>query len=415
MSIDDQTRSALIRGVTAFAVVLSVGSAAVYASGRLDRSDGAEIASPTATVTSPIPTPSVGTPEAWLAWVPGGLPDGFTSEMTSVPGVADATAATADIAWLTSSTNSRGVLVDRPSDPYMIPIDTTGVEQPAFASFLQQPERRLVADLTQGQGILSESEAKLRHLDIGSTLTFNTGEDVSIVGTLPDVLMGGYELLVSRSTGKRIGVTHERYALVDVRPYANITSEELAHRLEPYLPLDAAYPYVEVRAPGETKYLRANDRESPPIVLKERFGEFDAYPDPTSAKGLEIDPAWVQSHIESQDLPVLGTVTCNVAALDLLRHAMNQLRDRGNGGDVTAVGSCYDPIAGASDPNGPLTGFPFGASIELDPGTNPPGSPPEQSPPVVAAMARWGFGWGGRDAFPQGALFRYHARSAARD
>jgi hypothetical protein len=414
MSIDDQTRSALIRGVTAFAVVLIVGSAAVYASGRLDRSDGAEIPSPTSAITSPIPTPSVGTPEAWLTWVPGGLPDGFTSEMTTVPAIADATAATADVAWLTSSTNSRGVLVDRPIDPYMIPIDTTGVG-PAFASFLQQPERRLVADLAQGDGILSESEAKLRHLDVGSTLTFDTGEDVSIVGTLPDVLMGGYELLVSRSTGEKIGVTHERYALVDVRPYANITSEELAHRLEPYLPLDAPYPYVEVRAPGETKYLRANDRESPPIVLKERFGEFDAYPDPTSAKGLKIDPAWVQTHIESRDLPLLGTVTCNVAALDLLRRAMAQLRDRGKGEDVTAVGSCYDPIAGPSDPNGPLTGFPFGASIELDPGTNPPGSAPEQSPSLVAAMARWGFGWGGRDAFPQGALFRYHARSAARD
>ena len=414
MSIDDLTRSALIRGVTAFAVVLFVGSAAVFASGRLERSDGATSPTPTSAVSSPLPTPAVGTPEAWLAWVPGGLPDGFVSEMTSVPAIAEATPATADIAWLTSSTNAGGALVDRPNDPYMIPIDTTGVEAP-FASFLPQPERRLVADLAQGQGILSESEAKLRHLDVGSTLTFSTGEDVSIVGTLPDSLMGGYELLVNRSTGERLGVTHERYALVDVRPFANVTSGELADRLEPYLPLDAPYPYVEVRAPGETKYLRANDREAPPLVLKQRFGEFDAYPDPASAKGLKIDPLWVQSHIESQDLPVIGAVTCNVVALDLLRHAMNQLRDRGNGGDVTGHGACYRPIADANGPNGPFNGSPFGASIELDPGTNPPGSAPEQSPSLVAAMARWGFGWAGRDAYPQGALFRYHARSVARD
>jgi hypothetical protein len=415
MSMDDPTRSALIRGVTAFVVVLSVGSAAVYASGRLDRETGAAPPSPSPSVTSPPPAQGVATPEAWLAWVPGGLPDGFVSQMTTIPAIVDATTATADIAWLTTSTNSRGALVDQPSDPYMIPIDTTGVEQPAFASFLQPPERRLVAGLERGQGVLSESEAKLRHLDVGSTLTFSTGKEISIVGTLPDVLMGGYELLVGRSTGEKIGVTHERYALLDVRPYSHVTSEELARRLEPYLPLDAPYPHVEVRAPGETKYLRANDREAPPLVLKERFGEFTAYPDPQSAKRIKIDRSWLNTHIASEDLPVLGTVQCNNVALDLFRRAMDQLRAKGNGAAVTSVGACWVPIADATDPDGPLTGAPFGASIEIDPGSNPPGSTPEQSPALVAAMARWGFGWAGRDAYQQGALFRYHARSVARD
>jgi hypothetical protein len=414
MSMDDPTRSALIRGVTAFVVVFFVGSAAVYASGRLDQDAGAAPPSPSTSVTSPPPSPGVATPEAWLAWVPGGLPDGFVSQMTTIPAIVDTTTATADIAWLTSSTNSRDALLDQPSDPYMIPIDTTGVE-PAFASFLQPPERRLVAGLERGQGVLSESEARLRHLNVGSTLTFSTGEEVSIVGTLPDVLMGGYELLVGRSTGEKIGVTHERYALLDVRPYSHVTSDELARRLEPYLPIDAPYPFVEVRAPGETKYLRANDREAPPLVLKERFGEFAAYPDPGSAKKIVIDRTWVQDHVASENLPVLGTVTCNTVALDLLRRAMNQLRAKGHGGDVTGHGPCYEPVADVTGPDGPLTGAPFGASIEIDPGSNPPGSQPEQSPALVAAMARWGFGWSGRDAYPQGALFRYHARSVARD
>jgi hypothetical protein len=51
----------------------------------------------------------------------------------------------------------------------------------------------------------------------------------------------------------------------------------------------------------------------------------------------------------------------------------------------------------------------------IDPGSNEPGSTPTQRPSVIAAMARWGFGWAGRDAYPQGALFRFHARSVARD
>ena len=155
--------------------------------------------------------------------------------------------------------------------------------EPGFASFLPQPERRLVAGLDPRQGILSESAAKLRHLGVGSTLTFSTGNDVTIVGTLPDVLMGSYELLVDRATARGIGVTHERYILFQVRPAAHPTAPELAQRFVPYLPIDVPYPVVEVRAPGETKYLRANDREAPPIVLKERFGEFQAQPDPIKA------------------------------------------------------------------------------------------------------------------------------------
>jgi hypothetical protein len=62
-----------------------------------------------------------------------------------------------------------------------------------------------------------------------------------------------------------------------------------------------------------------------------------------------------------------------------------------------------------------LTPAPFGAAILIDPGSNEPGSTPSQHPSVIAAMARWGFGWAGRDAYPQGALFRFHARSVARD
>jgi hypothetical protein len=413
MSIDVATRSALIRGVTAFAVVFAVGSAAVFAAGRIGQPEAAPPSS-TAVVTSAPPTPGTQTPEAWLAWVPGGLPDGLASEMTSIPVIADTTTATADVAWLTSSTNAHGTLVDAPNAPDMIPIDTTGVD-PGFATFLQPPERRLVADLRPGQGVLSESEAKLRGLDVGSTLTFSTGKAVPIVGTRPDVLMGGYELLVGRTTGVKIGVTHERYVLFNVKPSSHITSGQLAQRLVPYLPFDAPYPVVEVRAPGETTYLRANDRAAPPIVLKERFGEFQAYPDPTSAKLVNIDRTWVEDHIASDTLPVLGTVSCNSVTLDLLRHAMNRVKADGNSGDVTGHGACYAPVLDPTDPDGPFTAAPFGASIDINPGTNPPGTPPSQPPALVAAMARWGFGWGGRDAYQQGALFRYRAGTIARD
>ena len=165
MDFDDLTRTALIRGAIAFAVVLVVGSTAVFTSGHLRASSGVQ-PSTTPVSPSPVQPAATGTPEAWLAWVPGGLPDGFGSSITAIPAIGATTTATADIAWLTGSSDARGRPVDQPVAPFMIPIDTTGVE-PGFASFLPQPERRLVAGLDPRQGILSESEAKLRHLGVG--------------------------------------------------------------------------------------------------------------------------------------------------------------------------------------------------------------------------------------------------------
>ena len=52
MTLDDLTRTALIRGATAFAVVLVVGSTAVYTSARLrGDSEGAAVADPGQPVT----------------------------------------------------------------------------------------------------------------------------------------------------------------------------------------------------------------------------------------------------------------------------------------------------------------------------------------------------------------------------
>jgi hypothetical protein len=363
--VDESNRRSLIRAVTAFLVVLVVGSVAVALVGRATGPDqSAPTPPPTATSTSSGP-PVVATPRAWLAWVPGGLPDGFDRALSSL-----------DVA-------------------------------PTFASFLPEPERRTVANLKQGQGLLSQTAARLRGIKSTGTLTFDTGKTVKIVGTLPDVLMGGYELLVTRFTGTTIEVTHDRYALFDIRPGPNPVPVQLAAQLIPALPADAPYPDVEVRAPGQTTFLRANDRELPLALLKRQFNEFTAYPSTTSPGMLEIDPTWVQDNIQSAQVPVLGTVTCNVQAIPALKKAMQLLTNSSNESAVTDVGDCYKAVFQVDGPGPPISAQTFGAAIELNPQSNVRGQPPSQSPKLVGAMAKAGFGWAGKDAYPQGALFRY--------
>jgi hypothetical protein len=410
--MDALQERALLRGLGTFLAVMIVGSLAVtLATGG---SDGADGATPSPTSPSPSVTGPVAAPQAWLAWVPGGLPPGFGDLVSTVTDVTSSTTATADIAWMTASFDAEGDGVDQPKAPWMIPLDVTGVD-PTFASFIPEPERQLVQNLGADEGILSESEAHLRGLGEGSSLLFRGGTTVDIVGTLPDALMGAYELLVPRATGTDIGVAHERYSLFHVRSQTNPTPDMLTPEFDDLLPPDAPYPAVEIRSPGQATYLRANDRTIPPLALKQTFGEFEARPDPTDAGRIAIDPDWINENIRSATLPVLGTVTCASQMLPLLKQAVREITSAGVAAQIVDVGPCFDPVAAPTDPSGPLTAADWGVSIQLNPTSNPPGADPSQPKDLIHEMYKLGFGWGGNDAYPQGALFRYRKAAGAQD
>jgi hypothetical protein len=409
--MDALERRALTRGLVTFAAVALIGSTIVWLGSRTDVGS-----SPPASATGPTPSVSVTppTPEAWLAWVPGGLPLGFGDLVSTVPDVTAATTATADIAWMTASLDANGDGVDQPEPPWMIPMDTTGVD-PTFASFLPEPERQRVENLRPGQGILSESEANLRGLGTGSTLLFQGGQQVDIVGMLPDALMGAYELLVPRETGLKLGVTTERYVLFHVKSNASLTADELIPALSDLLPVQTPYPAVEVRAPGDTEYLRANDRVMPPLLLKQTFGEFEAHPDASKPGHIVIEQRWVQDHIESATLPILGSIECNADILTALKRAIHAIAAAGQAASITDVGLCFAPVSTVHDPSGPLAPADWGVSIQLNPSSNPPGEQPTMPRSIIQQMYKVGFGWAGNDAYPQGALFRYRTVSAPRD
>ncbi|MDP9185291.1 MAG: hypothetical protein M3O29_06455 [Actinomycetota bacterium] len=410
--MDALLRRALLRGLATFIIVMVIGSSLVSAFGGDDERSAEPTIAPTSPTSTATPTPA--TPRTWLAWVPGGLPQGFGDLVSTVTDVTASTTATADIAWMTASLDVNGDAVDQPKAPWMIPLDVTGVDA-TFASFVPEPERQLVQDLRPNEGILSESEAHLRGLSEGSTLLFRGGSEINIVGTLPDALMGAYELLVTRDTGEQLGVVHERYALFHVRSSGNPTADSLAPSFLDLLPTDAPYPAVETRAPGEAAYLRANDRVIPPLVLKQTFGEFQARPDPTDIGRISIDPTWIQDNIRSATLPVLGTVTCDTQTIPLLKRAVHEITIAGLSDEIVDIGPCFEPVASPTDPNGPLPPAAWGVSIQLNPSSNPPGDKPTQPKEIIQEMYGLGFGWAGNDAYPQGALFRYRKPPAAQD
>ena len=352
-------------------------------------------------------------PATFLAWVPGGLPAGFSRAVADLPWIDRTTAVAEDNVWMIRSWSSDGAAVDHPTPPYAIPIDAAAVTPRSFGAFLPPPDRAIVAALADGQGVLGATSAALRGLGPGAELMFRGGTRVRIVDVLPDELVGAAELLVSKATGSAIGVHRQRYLLLQPSDGETFGSAELRRLLRPLLPADLGiYRRVQVRAPGETPFFRSGDAVLPPVMLKTLFGEFAARPSPRRPGYLDVDPAWVRANIVTTTVPLLGRVTCNRALIPQVRDAMTALELRGLGGLVRSYDGCFAPKFVNRDPTAMLSHHAWGIAFDCNFLGNAYGQPPQQDPRLVRTMQRWGFIWGGSFIVPDGNHFEYRRAPA---
>jgi hypothetical protein len=403
--VDPIRRRALIAAGIAASITLAIGLTAVAITSGDGGDTDARLPSGAATsnpASSPEPKKAV-TPDAYLAWVPGGLPPGFTAGASKLHAFDRVTAVLQDNVWMTRSADSTGKVVDSPA-PYFIPIDAAGIEPARFGSFLPRPYRAAVAGLGPHQGILSETSATLRRIGVGGSLTFHGGT-VKIVAVLPDVLVGAQELVVDTPTARAIGVRHARYLLMSPKPGSSPNDDQLRAQLLPLLPASMQYPVVQVRAPGETTYLHSADLVLPQENIKQRFGEWAGRPG--DGGFLEIDPAWVNKNIVTTSVPILGRVTCNRRLIAPIKAAMRQLQNQGHASVVHDYEGCYVAKFLLNDPTSSISRHAWGAAIDINAAGSPYGAVPAQSRELIKAMERQGFIWGGRFIIPDGHHFEY--------
>ena len=391
----------MIAGLMIGLIVGGTLTLAVQSRGEQLREAGSDAAAPAV-------SGRVEAPATFLAWVPGGLPAGFSRAVASLPSIGRVTAVAEDNVWMTRSWSSDGAIVDHPRQPYAIPMDAAAVSPRSFAAFLPRPDGAIVAALADGQGVLGSTSAALRGLGPGAELKFQGGTRVRIVDVLPDELVGAAELLVSKSTGATIGVHRQRYLLMQPHAGATVSSTEWRRRLRPLLPANLGiYRKVQVRAPGETPFFRSGDAVLPPVMLKTLFGEFAARPSPGRPGYLDVDPAWVRANIVTTTVPLLGRVTCNRAIIPQLRGAMTALARRGLGELIHSYAGCFAPKFVNRDPGAMLSHHSWGIAFDCNFPGNAYGETPHQDPRLVRTMERWGFIWGGSFIVPDGNHFEY--------
>lgn len=107
------------------------------------------------------------------------------------------------------------------------------------------------------------------------------------------------------------------------------------------------------------------------------------------------DPGWVASHITTEVVPILGSVTCNKAIFPQLKAALSEVVTQGLAGEIhpDEYAGCYYPrfIAGSTQ----LSNHAFGLALDLNVPGNQRGTVGQINRDVVAIFKRWGFGWGG--------------------
>ncbi|UDY23372.1 M15 family metallopeptidase [Nocardioides sp. Kera G14] len=113
------------------------------------------------------------------------------------------------------------------------------------------------------------------------------------------------------------------------------------------------------------------------------------------AGGGRITPSseWVRSHISTQQVPILGAVTCNNALFPQLKAALADVLAQGLASKIHSTAGCYYPrfIAGTTS----ISNHAFGLAIDINAPENGRGTAGQMDRSVVAIFEKWGFTWGG--------------------
>ncbi len=109
------------------------------------------------------------------------------------------------------------------------------------------------------------------------------------------------------------------------------------------------------------------------------------------------DPAWVAEYIRTEEVPILGKVTCNKAYLPQLRGALLEIVDSGLEDKIhpDEYAGCYYPRYIGRDPANGLSLHSWGIAVDLNVPGNLRGSVGEIDRRVVAIFKKWGMAWGG--------------------
>ena len=380
--------------------------------GRLGEGDAPTDArgTPSPSLSSPEPVelvvPTKRAPTTMLAWTASGIPASIAASLSGSPGVAGVVRVVAGIDWIAKTVAEEGTVIDQPSGGRFIPLDIAVVPPTAYSAFVKPSERQLIRSLDGRSAVLSVTGAELRRARAGMKI-YLRDRTVTVVGIVSDDSTGGYEALVG---GAVPGSWTREYPFLLVALERASARAKVGKRVERMV--GAGTP-LQLRAQGETPFLRYGDSVLSEAYVKVLFGEFSAIPLPDGT--LDVDPAYRADHIITAPVPILGEVTCNRAIFPALRRVMRQIINEGLEHiiDPADFGGCYSPRTIISGPGARLSHHAYGIGFDLNVSENAYARQPRLDPRIVKIFEANDFTWGGRWLVPDGMHFEWNSFPAA--
>jgi len=210
----------------------------------------------------------------------------------------------------------------------------------------------------------------------------------------PSVHIGAYapliksiSAIVNEKRAEQLGIPHDNAMILST---GNLTPSKIIKKLQ-----QAAGPGLTL----QTLALEFNTQVQTAVLtgasVNQAVGTFSYTPHPDGT--VTPDPQWVHTYIRTEQVPIVGAVTCNKGMLPQLRAALSEVVQRGLADKIhpSQYGGCYYPRYIAHDPAKGLSLHTWGIAIDLNVPENQRGTAGQMDRQVVQIFKRWGFAWGG--------------------
>ena len=198
------------------------------------------------------------------------------------------------------------------------------------------------------------------------------------------------QAVVNSARGEQLGIPEGNALLIDTGVFS---PSELTEQVEAVLASHAPDATVQVVA------LEFDNTAQTAVLtgasVSDAVGHFTYTNGPDGT--VVPDPQWVREYVRTEDVPILGTVTCNKAMLPQLRGALAEVQRLGLADAIhpEEYAGCYYPRYIGRDPGNGLSLHSWGIAVDLNVPGNQRGTVGEMDRTVVAVFKRWGFAWGG--------------------
>lgn len=218
------------------------------------------------------------------------------------------------------------------------------------------------------------------------------------LGTTPDspkVHIGAYapmaeqiSAVVTRPLGERLGMPADNAMLVST---GRFTPSVLTDKMQKILGRTASLQVLALELDTDVAKTAVLTGTS----AADAVGSFRYTAHPSGR--VTPDPAWVAANIRTEQVPLLGSVTCHRVMIPQLRAALEEVVSRGLASAIhpDEYAGCYYPRFIGYDPAKGLSLHSWGIAVDLNVPGNQRGTVGEMNRDVVAIFKKWGFAWGG--------------------